>query len=50
MDYLTVEQRELKKAKDRVYYQKKKAANKTKSINDMTEREKRKERALWKKN
>lgn len=50
LDNLTKEQRELKKAKDREYYQKKKAANKIKFINDMTEREKRKQRALWKKN
>lgn len=50
LDNLTTEQRLLKKAKDREYYQKKKAANKTKRIEDMTEREKRKQRALWKKN
>ena len=50
LDNLTLEQRELKKAKDREYYQKKKAENKIKSIKSMTEREKRKQRALWKKN
>lgn len=49
LDKMTDEQRELKRAKDREYYKKKKAEKKVKNIADMTEREKRKQRKDWKK-
>lgn len=39
----------MKRLKDREYYQRKKAENKVKTINDMTEREKRKQRKAWRK-
>lgn len=48
LDKMTEEQREIKRAKDRETYQKKKAENKVKKITDMTEREKRKQRKQWK--
>lgn len=48
LDKLTEEQREIKRAKDREYYKKKKAEKKVKTIADMTEREKRKQRKCWK--
>lgn len=44
---LTPEQRELKKAKDREYYHKKKAFKKRKSIKDMSEEEREHQRKLW---
>lgn len=47
---MTPEQKEMKRLKDREYYQRKKAENKVKTINDMTEREKRKQRKAWRKN
>lgn len=50
LDKMTPEQREIKKAKDRDYYQRKKAEKKIKFISDMSEREKRQQRKLWKKN
>lgn len=46
---MTEEQKEIKRAKDREYYEKKKLENKVKKITDMTEREKRKQRKNWKK-
>lgn len=49
LDKMTDEQREIKRAKDRAYYQKKKAEKKVKNIAEMTEREKRKQRKEWKK-
>lgn len=39
---MTPEQKEMKRLKDREYYQKKKAENKVKTVGDMTKREKRK--------
>ena len=39
----------MKRAKDKEYYQRKKAEKKTKSISEMSEREKRQQRKLWKK-
>lgn len=49
LDKMTEEQKEIKRAKDREYYRKKKAEKKVKKITDMTEREKRKQRKDWKK-
>lgn len=46
---MTAEQREIKRAKDREYYQKKKAKKKVTKVSDMTEREKRKLRKRWRK-
>lgn len=48
LDKMTVEQREIKRAKNRAYFKKKKAENKVKNITEMTEREKRKQRKAWK--
>ncbi|CAH0552457.1 unnamed protein product [Brassicogethes aeneus] len=45
---MTEEERDIKRAKDRAYYQKKKGENKVKNIAEMTEREKRKQRKIWK--
>ncbi|XP_063363882.1 uncharacterized protein LOC134652649 [Cydia amplana] len=50
LDKMTPEQREVKRLKDREYYQRKKAENKVKTVSDMTERQKRKQRKLWRKN
>lgn len=50
LDKMTPEQKEMKKVKDREYYARKKAENKTKTISDMSEREKRQQRKQWKKN
>lgn len=50
LDKMTPEQREMKILKDREYYQRKKAENKVKTVSDMTERQKRKQRKLWRKN
>lgn len=49
LDKMTEQQKEIKRAKDREYYKKKKAENKVKKITDMTDREKRKQRKDWKK-
>lgn len=46
MNKMTPEQREIKKAIDREYYQRKKTERKIKSINDMSERQKRQQRKL----
>ncbi|KAH0815919.1 hypothetical protein GEV33_006872 [Tenebrio molitor] len=46
---MTAEQREIKRVKDKTYYQKKKAEKKVKPIAQMTEQEKRKQRKHWKK-
>lgn len=48
LDKMTEEEREFKRAKDREYYQKKKAEKKVKNVGEMTEREKRKQRKIWK--
>lgn len=48
LNKMTEEEREIKRAKDRAYYQKKKAEKKVKNIDEMTEREKRKQRKIWK--
>lgn len=48
LDNMTEEQKEIKRAKDREYYQKKKAENKVNKISDLTEREKRALRKQWK--
>jgi uncharacterized protein HemY len=40
LDKMTAEQREIKRVKDRTYYQKKKAEKKVKPIAQMTEQEK----------
>lgn len=50
LDKMTPEQREMKRLKDREYYQRKKAENKVKTVSDMTERQKRKQRKSWSKN
>ncbi|KAG6443763.1 uncharacterized protein LOC115456138 [Manduca sexta] len=47
LDNMTPEQKEMKRLKDREYYQRKKAEKKVKTISDMTEREKRKQRKSW---
>ncbi|KAL4717885.1 hypothetical protein ACJJTC_005730 [Scirpophaga incertulas] len=47
LDRMTEEQREIKRAKDREYYKKKKAEKKVKNIANMTNREKR-QRKDWK--
>ncbi|KAK9880145.1 hypothetical protein WA026_008660 [Henosepilachna vigintioctopunctata] len=47
---MTPEQREMKRLKDREYYQRKKAENKVKTVSDMTERQKRKQKKSWRKN
>lgn len=49
LDKMTNEQRAIKRAKDRAYYQKKKTEKKVKIITKMTERERRKQRKKWKK-
>ncbi|KAL4705448.1 hypothetical protein ACJJTC_012835 [Scirpophaga incertulas] len=48
LDRMTEEQREIKRAKDREYYKKKKAEKKVKNIANMTNREKRQQRKDWK--
>ncbi|CAH1970101.1 unnamed protein product [Acanthoscelides obtectus] len=48
LDKMTEEEIEIKRAKDRAYYRKKKAEKKVKNIAEMTEREKRKQRKIWK--
>ncbi|CAH1987621.1 unnamed protein product [Acanthoscelides obtectus] len=48
LDKMTEEEIEIKRAKDRAYYRKKKAEKKVKNISEMTEREKRKQRKIWK--
>lgn len=48
LDKMSEEQREIKRAKDREYYKKKKAEKKVKRVADMTERERRKQRKCWK--
>ncbi|KAF5283695.1 hypothetical protein FQA39_LY17243 [Lamprigera yunnana] len=49
LDKMTEQQIEIKRAKDRECYKKKKAENKVKKISDMAEREKRKKRKDFKK-
>lgn len=47
---MTPEQKEKKILKDKEYYQRKKAEKKIKTISEMSEREKRKQRKIWRKN
>ncbi|XP_045768056.1 uncharacterized protein LOC123869252 [Maniola jurtina] len=48
LDKMTDEEREIKRAKDRAYYQQKKAEKKVKNIAQVTQREQRKQRKKWK--